>query len=156
VEKDIVALRGQSLSRYEQRVRPNLVPCPNLVLFASTTVCCAGRPATRYRAAREPLPRVPTAFQGSKCVCGGLKRSQYQVEGRYQVRANACLLSPPGFSESGIYLASANGKPIGFLWIHVQGFIKWAKQILHSGCVSSLRGFPTWDCCAEPGPPGRI
>jgi len=31
-------------------------------LFTSTTVFCAGRPATRYRAAREPLPRVPTAF----------------------------------------------------------------------------------------------
>jgi len=37
-------------------VRPNLVPCSDLVLFASTTVCCAGRPTTRYRAAREPPP----------------------------------------------------------------------------------------------------
>jgi len=79
-----------------QRVRPNLVPCPNLILFASTTVCCAGRPATRYRAAREPLPRVPTAFQGSKCVCGGgssTRRREYQVKARYQVRANACYHS---------------------------------------------------------------
>jgi len=33
-------------------------------------------------------------------------------------------LPPPGFSESGIYLASATGKPLGFLWIHVQGFMK--------------------------------
>jgi len=74
----------------KQRVRPNLVPCPNLVLFASTPVCCAGRPATRYRAAREHLPRVPTAFQCSKCVRGELKRREYQVKARYQVRADAC------------------------------------------------------------------
>jgi len=73
-----------------QRIRPNLVPCPNLVLFVSTTVCCAGRSATRYRAAREPLPRVTTAFQGSKCLRGGLKRSKYEVKARYQVRVNAC------------------------------------------------------------------
>jgi len=44
---------------------------------------------TRYRAVREPLPRAPTAFQGSKCVRGGLKRREYQVSARYQVRANA-------------------------------------------------------------------
>jgi len=64
-------------------------------LFASTTVCCAGRPATRYRAARETLPRVPTAFQGSKCVLGELKRRKYQVKARYQIRANALLLPLP-------------------------------------------------------------
>jgi len=29
----------------------------NFILFPSTTGCCAGRPATRYRAAREPLLR---------------------------------------------------------------------------------------------------
>ena len=33
-------------------------------------------------------------------------------------------LPPPRFSESGIHLASATDKPLGFLWIHVQGFIK--------------------------------
>ena len=52
----------------------------------------AGCPATRYRAAREPLPRVPTAFQGSTCVRGELKRRKYRVKARYQVRANALLL----------------------------------------------------------------
>jgi len=36
------------------------VSCSSLVLFASTTVCCTGRPATRYRSKRGPLPRVPT------------------------------------------------------------------------------------------------
>jgi len=71
--------------------RPNLVPCFNLVLFASTTVCCAGRPAARYRAARGALPRVPTAFQGSKFVRGELKPRKYQVRARYQVRTNALL-----------------------------------------------------------------
>ena len=62
-----------------QRVRLNFVPWFNLVLFASTTVCCAGRPTTRYRAAREPLPRVSTALQGSKCVRRELTRRKYQV-----------------------------------------------------------------------------
>ena len=47
----------------------------SLPAYASTAVCCAGRPAACYRAAREPLPRVPTAFQVSKCVRGGLSGS---------------------------------------------------------------------------------
>jgi len=64
---------------------------PNVVLFASTSVSCAGHTGTRYWAAREPLPRVPTAFPGSKCVRGELKRRKYQVEARYQGRANALL-----------------------------------------------------------------
>jgi len=50
-----------------------------------------GRSATRYRVAREPFPRVPTAFQGSKCVRGELKRRKYQVKVWYQVRANPLL-----------------------------------------------------------------
>jgi len=36
---------------------------------------------------------VPIAFQGSKCVRGELKRRMYQVQARYQVRANALLLT---------------------------------------------------------------
>jgi len=80
--------RSEGVWVRKQRVRPNLVPCFNLVLFASTTVCCTGRSATRYRVARETLPRVPAAFQGSNCVRGGLKRREYQVKARYQVRAN--------------------------------------------------------------------
>ena len=34
---------------------------------------------------------MTTAFQGSKCVRGGLKRREYQVRARYQIRANALL-----------------------------------------------------------------
>jgi len=52
---------------------------------------CAGRSATNYRVVREPLPRMPTAFQGSQCVRGGIKRREYQVRARYQMRANALL-----------------------------------------------------------------
>jgi len=52
-------------------------------------------------------------------------------------------LPPPGCSESGIHLSSATGEPLGFLWIRVQGFIKWAKQSLESVFCSSLRGLPT-------------
>jgi len=50
-------------------------------------------PASRYWAARELLPRVPTAFQGSKCVRRELKRRKYQDRARYQVRANTLLPS---------------------------------------------------------------
>jgi len=53
--------------------------------------CRDGRSATRYRAARETLPRVPTAFQGSNSVRGGSSRGRYQVKARYQVRANPLL-----------------------------------------------------------------
>ena len=35
-------------------------------------------------------------------------------------------LPAPGFNESGIHSASATGEPLGFHWIHVQRFIKWA------------------------------
>jgi len=43
-----------------------LVPWFNLVLFASMGVCCARRPATRYRAARERhLSRARNACAGS-------------------------------------------------------------------------------------------
>jgi len=48
-----------------------------------------------------------------------------------------------GFSESGIRLASATGKHLGFLWIHVQAFMRWAKKNLNSGLFPSLRGLPT-------------
>jgi len=34
---------------------------------------------------------MPTAFQGSTCVRGELKRRNYQVKARYQVKANALL-----------------------------------------------------------------
>jgi len=34
---------------------------------------------------------MPTAFQVSKCVRGGLKRREYQVKAPYQVRANPLL-----------------------------------------------------------------
>jgi len=48
----------------------------------------------------------------------------------------------PGFSKSEIHLASATGRPLGFLWTYVLAFIKSAKK-LDSACFSSLRGLPT-------------
>ena len=38
----------------------------NPVLVAGTNVCCARRPANRYRAARQPHPPLPPVFQGLK------------------------------------------------------------------------------------------
>jgi len=45
-----------------------LVPCFNLVLFASTTVCCAGRPATRYRVnpRADSFPRLEMRARGAQ------------------------------------------------------------------------------------------
>ena len=69
----------------------------------------------------------------STCKVGSL-RGQSRI--RY-------ALPPPGLSESGIHLASATGNPLGFLWIHVQGYIKWAKKNLDSAFLFSLRGLAT-------------
>jgi len=46
---------------------------------------------TPLRLTRELIPRVPTTYQGSKCVRRELKRRMYQVRARYQVRANPLL-----------------------------------------------------------------
>jgi len=51
-------------------------------------------------------------------------------------------LPSPGFSASGIHLASATGKPLGFLWIHVPGFIKWATKKSRFGVLFSCADFP--------------
>jgi len=40
------------------------------------------------------------------------------------------------------FIWRALGKPLGFLWIHVEGFIKSVKNNLDSGFVFSLRGLP--------------
>jgi len=71
----------------------------------------------------SPTSLGPTPSTG--CVRCGQSRIRYS-------------LSPPGFSESGVHLLSATGKPLGFIWIHVQGCIKWAKKNLDSGFFSSL------------------
>jgi len=47
-------------------------------------------------------------------------------------------------------LASATGKPLGFLWIYVEGFIKLARKNLDSGLISSLRGLPTQSLGVNP------
>jgi len=66
------------------------VGSPERHFWVNPSGCCAGRPATRYRAARETLPRVPTAFQGSKYVRRKLKRRKYDVWARYQVGRTLC------------------------------------------------------------------
>jgi len=118
-----------------------------LVLFASTTVSCAGRSATRYQAAREPLPRVPTAFQGSKCVRGGLQRTRYQVKARYQVRENALLihsfltLKGRRFLPAVICHHIRRGTRVG---VTIRCRLAWASDVicLCVFCVGSLCGPP--------------
>jgi len=86
------------LSIYLYLISPNkasigahLASTGNRSTSQAVVVQSSDRHTTHYRAAREPLPRVPTAFQGSKCVRGGLERWEYQVKARCQVRANALL-----------------------------------------------------------------
>jgi len=68
------------------------------------------------------LPQTPTGAQRGNSRWEDISEiplvdsTGWQSQIRYS-------LPPPGFSESGIQLASATGKPLGFLWIHVQGFI---------------------------------
>jgi len=79
-------------------------------------------------------------FRRGKLIIIGREERVRILRGQSRIRYS---LPPTGFSESGIHLARATGKLLGLLWIHVQGFPKWAKQILDSGFLSSLRGFPT-------------
>jgi len=117
-----------------------LVPCFDLVLVASTTVCCAGRSATRYRATREPLPCVPTAFQGSKCVGRELKRRTYQVRARHQVRANPLLerktrvCSSPGARVQS-RAAARPSTPPGIPYIYTYTYIYTCMQIYMYVCI---------------------
>ena len=69
-----------------------------LTWYRALTWCCSQhdrllRWTSRYLlpGSKGLLPRVPTAFQGSKCVRGGFQGTWYQVKARYQVRANALL-----------------------------------------------------------------
>ena len=81
------------------------------------------------RAAWQPLcpwPRLgarqsPEKDHGARVV---------HLRGQSRIRYS---LPPHGFSEPGLHLASAIGKPLGFLWIHVQGFINWANKNIDSG-----------------------
>jgi len=73
------------------------------------------------------------------CVSGfgGRNSSNRTVYKPYVAKPGSGIhCHPPGFSESGIQLASATGGPLGFLWIYVQGYIKWANKNLDSGLFS--------------------
>ena len=81
-------------------------------------------PRLRVKGNSNPLP----AYTQYASIFG--HRNHICLRGQSWIRYS---LPPPGFSESGIHLASATGKPLGFLWIHVQRFIKWANTNLDSG-----------------------
>jgi len=62
---------------------------------------------------------VPTAFRGSKRVRGGIKRREYQVKARYQVRANALLALQEGSPNSRRAQALAStGQPCARSMLH--------------------------------------
>jgi len=69
----------------------------------------------------------------------------HEPRGQSRIRYS---LPPPGFSESGIYLANATvatGKPLGFLYAyagtHKMGQTESRARV---GIFPSLRGLPTW------------
>jgi len=72
-------------------VRPNLVPCFNLVLPSLEP------PAHTFRAqetcwhAGEGLPCCPVTSSGTSSAANGRAGEEYQVRARYQVRANPLL-----------------------------------------------------------------
>jgi len=91
----------------------------------------AALPAAPPAASRTGTVSVPHTCSAHDCHCfphdlslfihAAIRRLSVQsLRGQSRIRYS---LPPPGFSESGIHLASANGKPLGFLWIHVQGGI---------------------------------
>ena len=71
----------------------NLVPyCKsNLVLFASTSGCCAGRPVTCTPGGNGAPPPSADSFPGLKTRARELKCRKYQVKARYRVSASALL-----------------------------------------------------------------
>jgi len=93
---------------YPELHRDHRVRRFNLVLFASTTVSCAGRPATRYRAAREPLPCVPfpacRQLSRARNACAGssseesTKLKHASCSGRNSQTRSKLLLRSTGFA----------------------------------------------------------
>ena len=112
-----------ALTWYSSPARPFAAPCRD------------GQSATRYQAARKPLPRVSTALQVRTVCAGGSSGGRYQVKARYQVRANALLDStvclwrqvringndgPEGIS---FYEVDANGQVCENIYIFIYVFI---------------------------------
>jgi len=99
-------------------------------------------PLTQTHQTRTPDSNATTPVTNANTMtrCRSQNHQTQTLRGQSRIR---CPSPPPGFSESGIQLASATGKPLGFRWIHVQGFIKLARKNLDSGLFSSLRGLPT-------------
>jgi len=89
----VLALTQYRAFTETKKQSPNTGARPNNTLWYSAR-------AGPFAAPDDPLlatgqqgspPRVPTAFQDSKCIRRELKRRQYQVRARYQVRATALL-----------------------------------------------------------------
>jgi len=72
-------------------VRPNLVPCFNLVLPLLKPPAHTFRALESYWHAWEGLPCCPVTSRGSSGAAHGHAGEEYQVRGRYQVRANPLL-----------------------------------------------------------------
>jgi len=82
-------LRQRCASRIiSQSVRPNLVPCFNLVLSALWLPAHASRALESCRHAGEGFPCCSVTSSGTS---GAANNEQYQVKARYQLRANALL-----------------------------------------------------------------
>ena len=72
-------------------VRPNLVPCFNLVLPSLEPPAHTLRALESCWHAGEGLPCCPVTSSGSYSAANGRADEEYQVRARYQVRANPLL-----------------------------------------------------------------
>jgi len=72
-------------------VRPNLVPCFNLVLPSLELSAHTFRALESCWHAGEGLPCCPVTSRGSSDAANGRAGEEYQVRTRYQVRANPLL-----------------------------------------------------------------
>ena len=118
----------------QQSARPNLVPCLNLVLFASTGVCCARRPATRYWAAREPTPRMPTAFRARNACAASSSEESTKLKHGTKLGRTLCQDPQPEPDRS-------PGRHLNFNTNVVLGLHKILPlPILYSVCYTLHRG----------------
>jgi len=92
----------------EQRVGPNLVPCPNLVLSALEPPAHTLRALESCWHAGEGLPCCPVTSSGTSGAANRRAGEEYQVKARYQVRANP-LLKPNSECARSPFLCSACG-----------------------------------------------
>ena len=91
---------------------------------------------------------MPAAFQGSKRVRGGLKRTEYQVKARYQVRANACYAGERTYHcILFIFSPICEYIHLAYVRVHVIYRANQAEYIIHIRAVVPQEYVNTYSTC---------